>query len=224
MTALPTTPDFWEYEKVYLPKNPVIRDETMDAKEYINSFFPFEGDVFSRDKNKIRQELFGMTGGVSSVIGTSDRESIALSLTFRGLPFAQKLSFQRGYSERYEWLRNQFRDWATMFLSAVFYYDETDETMKELHRRSIKAFGGVAPHYHVVLSDENPMMMWDFHSLLQEIQIILSYTLTDEAKPLRVCRECSKAYIASDQRARFCSHECKNRYNVRKSRSKENEE
>jgi hypothetical protein len=209
MTALPTTPDFWEYDAVYLPKNPVIRDETMDARDYINSFFPFEDDVFFRDKNKIRQDLFGLSGGFSSVVGASDRESIALSLTFRELPFGQKMSFQRGYSEQYEWIRNQFRDWASMFCSSVFYYEETDDTMKELHSLAIKAFGGVAPHYRVILSDDKPMMMWDFHSLLQEIQIILSYMITDESKPLRICRECSGAFVASDPRSRFCTHDCK---------------
>ena len=31
MTALPTTPRFVEYEKVYLPKNPYIRQETMET-------------------------------------------------------------------------------------------------------------------------------------------------------------------------------------------------
>jgi len=41
MTALPTTPQFIEYEKVYLLKNQFIRQESMDTQEYLNLFFPF---------------------------------------------------------------------------------------------------------------------------------------------------------------------------------------
>ena len=39
MTALPTTAHFIEYEKVYLPKNQFIRQETMDTLTYIKLFF-----------------------------------------------------------------------------------------------------------------------------------------------------------------------------------------
>ena len=40
MTALPTTPRFVEYEKVYLPKNPYIRQETMETQDYLNVPLP----------------------------------------------------------------------------------------------------------------------------------------------------------------------------------------
>ena len=30
-----------EYEKVYLPKNPYIRQETMEMQDYLKLFFPF---------------------------------------------------------------------------------------------------------------------------------------------------------------------------------------
>jgi hypothetical protein len=33
MTALPSTPDFWEFDNVYLPKNPVIKDTAMKPTE-----------------------------------------------------------------------------------------------------------------------------------------------------------------------------------------------
>ena len=41
MTALPTTPDFMEYEAVYLPKNHFIKAETMSTEKYLELFFPF---------------------------------------------------------------------------------------------------------------------------------------------------------------------------------------
>jgi putative SOS response-associated peptidase YedK len=34
INALPTTPQFIEYEAVYLPKNQFIKDETMTTKDY----------------------------------------------------------------------------------------------------------------------------------------------------------------------------------------------
>ena len=40
MTALPTTPNFVEYEKVYLLKNQFIRQETMDTLAYMKLFSP----------------------------------------------------------------------------------------------------------------------------------------------------------------------------------------
>ncbi|GHU50528.1 hypothetical protein AGMMS49975_01750 [Clostridia bacterium] len=70
--------------------------------------------------------------------------------------------------------------------------------------------------------NDKPKMKWDFHSFLQTIQIILGFALTDEAQPLRIRKECSKVYCATDPRSQFCSHDCKNRYGVRKSRNKPN--
>ena len=42
MTALPTTPEFMNYDAVYLPKNHFIKDETMSLQEYLPLFSPFE--------------------------------------------------------------------------------------------------------------------------------------------------------------------------------------
>jgi hypothetical protein len=42
MTALPSTPDFWEFDSVYLPKNPVIKETVMEPKEFMKIFFPEE--------------------------------------------------------------------------------------------------------------------------------------------------------------------------------------
>lgn len=38
MPALPTTPDFMEYEQVYLPKNHFIREEVMQTEDYLHLF------------------------------------------------------------------------------------------------------------------------------------------------------------------------------------------
>jgi hypothetical protein len=211
MTALPTTPDFTNYKAVYLPKNPVIKPETMAVDVFMSLFFPLEREERLRQFYENREKVLGE-------LLFANKNDAKISVTFRNAPEAKKREFERGYAEPYLWLRNQFRDWASLFCSAYFYYDEQNETMRELHRRSIEAFGGVAPHYTVVLEENKPQIKWDFHSLLQTIQIILSFALADESQPLRICKECSKVYYATDKRSQFCSHDCKNRYGVRNSR------
>jgi hypothetical protein len=227
MTALPTTPDFWEDEFAHIPKNPIMRPAKMPVKEYVDMFFPPEKAEMMNQKAKAMQWLLGdLIPGDEPPIGIGDRETYALQMKFRGMPSAQKQTFLRGYAEPYEWLHDQFCDWATMLCAVRFYHDEHDDTMRELHRRAMFAFGGIAPHYRVVFDEadnDKPKIKWDFHSLLQTIQMILSFALTDEAQPLRICKECSKVYLAADPRSQFCSHDCKNRYGVRKSRHSKQE-
>jgi hypothetical protein len=224
MCALPTTPDFWEYETVYLPKNPVIKTDSMPMKEFEKIFFPqVKEDLLIRKGKALAWFLGDLVPEGEPILGVGERDNYKIILKFKDLPFAQRHGFKRGYAEPYDWLHNQFRDWASMFLSAMMYYEEKDETMRQLHRRALSAYNGVAPHYHVVLDGETPAFKWDFHSLLQAIQLLLSVTLTDTNRPLRACPECDKVFYATDPRAVFCSKECKNRYNVRKSRQNKQE-
>ena len=81
------------------------------------------------------------------------------------------------------------------------------------------AFEGIAPTYHIALL-EKPTIIWDFHSLLLGIQMVFSFMLAEEARPLRLCRQCQKVFAASRPSAAFCSPRCKNQYNVYKSRAK----
>ena len=83
----------------------------------------------------------------------------------------------------------------------------------------IRAFDGNAPSYHIELL-EQPTLVWDFHSLLLGIQMMLSFMLTDKNNPMRVCKKCSKFFVASRPSAVFCSPRCKNQYNVYKNRAK----
>ena len=223
MPALPTTPDFWEEDSVHIPKNPIIMPANMPVKDYVDMFFPPEKEDMAAQKAKAMQWFLGDLIGNEPPVGIGEREGYVIQMKFKGMPYAQRKTFERGYAEPFEWLRDQFRDWATMLCAVRFYFDERDDTIRELHRRAMFAFGGIAPHYRVIFDEsdnDKPKIKWDFHSLLQTIQIMLSFSLTDEAQPLRICKECSKVYSAQDMRSQFCSHECKNRYNVRKSRNK----
>ena len=211
MTALPTTPSFMDYEAVYLPKNHFIREESMSTQDYLALFFPFEQLDIQKKGSKSQWNLAG------------DRTMLALALTMQDAPQAVNMSFQREYAERYDWLARQFKDLAFSFYSSFLYYndyDDLDEMTRELYRQGMSAFGGIAPTYHIALLDK-PTIIWDFHSLLLCLQMMFSFMLTDGDSPLKACKHCNKIFIASRPNAEFCGPQCKNRYNVYKSRSKE---
>mgnify|MGYP002855773570 CR=1 FL=1 len=210
MTALPTTPTFMDYEAVYLPKKHFIKAETMNMLEYVALFFPFGGfDLKKRGLNS----TWNIEG---------DRSMMALAMTMSGKPMAVNMGFQREYAERYDWMKQQFIDWIfTLTTSDLYYedYDLLDEDTRNLYRQAMAAFDGIAPTYHIALL-EKPTIIWDFHSLLLGIQMMFSFMLTDDKRPLRICRHCTKAFVASRPSAVFCSPQCKNQHNVYKSRAK----
>ena len=211
MTALPTTAHFMDYEAVYLPKNRFIKAESMDTMAYLSLFFPFE-------KPEIAKR------GVESLWNiTDDREMIALAMTFGDQPTAVNMSFQRCYAERYDWLKSQFKDWTFILMTSLLYYTDYDrlsEDQRNIYRQAMSSFDGNAPTYHIALSDK-PTIVWDFHSLLQGIQLMFSFMLADDENPLRICWNCTRVFVSRRKNQAFCGPECKNQYNVRKNREKE---
>ncbi len=105
------------------------------------------------------------------------------------------------------------------YLSYFFPFDKLDDMQKDLYRQGMATFGGIAPTYHIELL-EKPTIVWDFHSLLLAIQMMFSFMLTDEKSSLKVCKHCGKVFLASRPNTVFCSGQCKNQYNVYKSRKK----
>ena len=214
MTALPTTPNFMDYKADYLPKNHFIRKETMETEDYLCLFFPFDKpDVVKNGVNT----MWSME---------NDRTMMALTMTMSDKPLAVNMGFQREYAERFDWMKQQFTDWNFTFATSVLYYEDyetLDEDRRNFFRQSMAAFDGIAPSYHIALLDK-PTIIWDFHSLLTGIQMMFIFMLTDEQNPLRLCRHCMNAFVASRPSAIFCSPQCKNRHNVYKSRAKNKEE
>ena len=201
MTALPTTAHFADFRQVYLLKNQFIREEAMDTLEYLKLFFPFEMPAFAKSEK-------------GHVLHLTDRTMIALAMTFRTDPQAMVMTFMRNYGERYDWLVEVFRDWAFTFMAAFLYYhdkDSTDETMLNLYRQGMAAFDGNAPTYHIELRDK-PTIVWDFHSLLMGIKMVLSFKLTDDRHPLRMCEHCQRAFVAKRVDSKFCSVECRTKW------------
>ena len=210
ITALPTTPDFVDYEAVYLPKNRFFEEETMDTMRYVDHFFPFEKPKFYKE-------------GLKSVLTIDDRAMLPLAMAAGDIPRGEMMSYLNIYGERFDWLLAQFQDWAFTYMTSFFYYhdyDDLNDDTKHLLQQSMVAFGGNVPHYHVALGKERPQLVWDFHSLLLCIQTMFIFLLTEEKTKLRMCEQCSSIFISDKYNARFCSHDCKNQYNVEKSRKK----
>ncbi|MDO4563353.1 MAG: hypothetical protein Q4C12_05915 [Clostridia bacterium] len=211
MTAIPTTPSFMDYEAVYLTKNPFIDNESMTTFGYLGYFFPFEKPDLSKNGKECRWDIGGDVG------------AMALALTLGDEPMAFALSLQKLYAERYDWIKTMFRDWAFTFITSTLYYNDkhslTDE-QKMLYQKSIMIYDGIAPTYHIALKEDKPVLVWDFYSLSNVIRLLFSSALTDEKNPLRLCRHCQNAFIASRPNALFCSTQCKNRFNVYKTRKK----
>ena len=202
MTALPTTPTFIDYKAVYLPTNHFIREEVLDTKEYLAYFFPFEKPDFYK---KGKESLWFIN---------NDRKMMALAMTFRKEPQAQVMCFMRNYAERYDWLEQVFQDWSFTFLSSFLYYEDyedMDETVRDIYRKGMAAFEGIAPEYHIELR-ERPTIVWDFHSLLLAIQMMFSFMLADETSSLKICVNCYQAFFTENEDDDFCCAECEEEY------------
>ena len=209
MTGLPTTPEFMEYESVYLPKNRHIRKESMPSKEYAKLFFPFD-DKLNENPNPNRRYI-------------KEDGSIMVSLAARTKPKAVEMAFQQTYAESAEWLMTQFKDWAIIFVASFLHYDLVDTKEAEdaeLYRQAIAAFDGNVPSFHIELFSK-PVMVWDFHSLMAVIHLVLGLMITDDNQPLRSCKYCNRAFVAKHPKAEYCKPPCKNKHNVYKSRGKE---
>lgn len=50
-------------------------------------------------------------------------------------------------------------------------------------------------------------MVWDFHSLLLQIQMLFSIMLTDDASTITCCDNCGKVFVSVDG-AEYCCAEC----------------
>ena len=63
ITALPTTPKFIEYERVYLPKNHFIKEEAVETDKYLDLFFPFEKLDFRKKGKESTWSVTNETNG-----------------------------------------------------------------------------------------------------------------------------------------------------------------
>ena len=199
ITALPTTPKFMLYEKVYLPKNHFIREEALETEQFLDYFFPFK---------KLNLRKRGMES-IWEVEG--DTDAVALAMTFASDPDAMSMSFQKEYAEPLDWIAKALKDMTFPFITSKYFYehgDAFDADEKKLMAQGVAAFGGIAPTYRIALLDK-PTIVWDFHSLLIGLQMMFSFMLAEDKTPLRMCDSCDTIFVANRKNQRYCCDKCR---------------
>ena len=199
MTALPTTPKFMDYEKVYLPKNHFIREEALETEQFLDYFYPFKKPLLRKRGVKYTWEVEG------------DTDAVALELTFSSEPTAKRMSFQKEYAEPLDWIITALKDMTFPFITSKYFYEhgdafDTDE--KKLMAQGVAAFGGIAPTYRIALLDK-PTIVWDFPSLLIGLQMMFSFMMAEDKTPLRMCDSCDTIFVATRKTQRFCCDACR---------------
>ena len=203
ITALPTTPKFMDYEKVYLPKNHFIREEALETEQFLDYFYPFKKPLLRKRGMEYTWEVEGNT------------DAIALELTFSSEPTAKRMSFQKEYAEPLDWIAKALKDLTFPFITSKYFYEDADAfdaDEKKLMAQGVAAFGGIAPTYRIALLDK-PTIVWDFHSLLLGLQMMFSFMMAEDKTPLRMCDHCDAIFVANRKNQRFCSNKCRNRNN-----------
>ena len=199
MTALPTTPKFMQYEKVYLPKNHFIREEALGTEQFLDYFFPFKKLNLRKRRVEYTREVEG------------DTDAIALAMTFANDPDAMSMSFQKEYAEPLDWIAKALKDMTFPFITSKYFYehgDAFDADEKKLMAQGVAAFGGIAPTYRITLLDK-PTIVWDFHSLLIGLQMMFSFMMAEDKTPLRMCDSCDTIFVANRKTQRFCCDKCR---------------
>ena len=199
MTALPTTPKFMQYEKVYLPKNHFIREETLETERYLDCFYPFKKLNIRKHKTEFIWEVEG------------DTDAMALAMTFASDPDAMSMSFQKEYAEPMDGIAKALKDMTFPFITSKYFYehgDAFDADEKKLMAEGVAAFGGIAPTYRIALLDK-PTIVWDFHSLLIGLQMMFSFMMAEDKTPLRMCASCDSIFVAKRKNQRFCCDKCR---------------
>lgn len=184
ISALPASADFYQNDRVYILKNRFIRENFLPTEDYLRLFFPFDIPVLSEEHH--------ITG---------------LGKRFNG---SENLSFHPRYMERYDWLKLQFKDWMYLLGTVSMLYDQKDQLdvdSSELFRNSATAYDYHVPRYHLALLDQ-PTILWDFPSLLNGIQMMFSFMLANRKNLIRICKQCSRIFVASRPNAVFCSPDC----------------
>ena len=199
ITALPTTPKFMDYEKVYLPKNHFIREEALETEQFLDYFYPFKKPLLRKRGMEYTWEVEGNT------------DAIALELTFSSEPTAKRMSFQKEYAEPLDWIAKALKDLTFPFITSKYFYEEADAfdaDEKKLMAQGVAAFGGIAPTYRIALLDK-PTIVWDFHSLLIGLQMMFSFMMAENKTPLRMCDHCDTIFVAKRSNRRFCCDACR---------------
>ena len=196
MVDVPLNDNFYKVDETYIMPNPFFPlDEKMGTQEYMAKFFPFEESVPQLEQTDASISAFAGHGPVYEYV------------------------FSGAYSERLSFYVSYFQNLYTLFNACIKYTDEPEVFRAMALRTSILQYSDHKLRYNIAAAGR-PEMCWEFASMKAVMDLFVVGCITDSAQPIRQCKHCGKVFYREDLRMEFCSHQCRNRYNVYKSRAK----
>ena len=181
-----------------------LKDAVMDSQTYTRLFTPFAAE----DDLSIRQ--------YKNCIDLVKAED---SPKFYGKrPYVMDLIFSKFYTERVDWII-KFSGMLAEHFSQIAAYKASSGYLTECVTILADMFKASKIGFTINQLDKTNIA-WEFDSLKTTIETIYAFAVTDENIMLSRCEHCGNFYIALSNREKYCSAVCRNRSNVRKSRSR----
>jgi hypothetical protein len=197
MVDIPLNDNFYRVAETYFTPNPFFPiDKKMDTQEYMAKFFPFEETVPELEQTDTSISAYAGRGPVYEYV------------------------FSGAYSERLAWYVSYFQNLYTLFDACMKYVDEPEVFRAMVYRTNILRYSDHKLRYNISAAGR-PEICWEFASMKSVIDLFVVSCITDPAQPIRRCKHCGKIFYREDLRMEFCSPQCRNRFNVYKSRAKE---
>ncbi|WP_432666440.1 CGNR zinc finger domain-containing protein [Wukongibacter baidiensis] len=187
-----------------IENNHVTKEKIMDGTKYMNLFIPFaeEGEVVVGEyKNSV-------------YLGKSED-----SPKFYGKrPVVMDLIFSRFYAEQVKWIIDFAKMIVSHFNQLLMYRNSSTYLVENV---TIMAGQFHAEKIGFTINQlDKTTIAWQFDSLKTTIETIYAFAVTDEKILLNRCSHCGSVFIAKSDREKYCNPACRNRANVKKSRSK----
>lgn len=195
-------------EKILMiEKNHIKREKIMDGTKYLDMFIPFteEGDIVIDNYKDC------------AYLGKSED-----SPKFYGKrPVVMDLIFSRFYSEQVDWIIDFAKMIVSHFDQLLMYRDSSGYLTENV---TIMAGRFHAEKIGFTINQlDKTTIAWQFDSLKTTIETIYAFAVTDESILISRCKHCENIFITKNLRSKYCSPSCRNRANVKKSRSKKSD-
>jgi hypothetical protein len=213
MNYFPFNERFLNQNKVLLPEgNMISQKELLSAKEYVQKFIPFA-----------TPDTFEIRSGNNGAVAINHKDEIPVTLFIeKPLPF--EIMFSRHYCEKFDWIATYAGEIYDYFsLINAFYKDRPyadAQKFRDVCKSLIDTFSAQGMSFNLKLH-EKAKIEWDFNSLRAAIDTIFGFMIgSGEDCPVKVCKHDGVIFYAKNPKAEFCSPQCRNQFNVYKSRGK----
>lgn len=189
---------------MFIENNHLKKEKVMDGTKYLDLFIPFaeEDDIVVGEyKNSV-------------YLGKSED-----SPRFYGKrPIVMDLIFSRFYAEQVKWILDFAKMIVSHFNQLLMYRNSSSYLVENVTI--------MAGHFHAekigftINQLDKTTIAWQFDSLKTTIETIYAFAVTDEKILLNRCNHCGNVFIANSNREKYCNPACRNRANVKKSRSR----